>query len=117
MPNSTECNSCHTPIWWAIKFPEELNDKGLPKTIPVNHDSLMIKPYGDPEGSIEVWPSGPVIPVSDGDPVTVLYGRYLRKNEVSVVPEAGRRRGVSHFATCPDSAQWRGKRTARGSGA
>lgn len=113
---SQECNSCHVPIWWATKFPEELNDKGLPKTIPVNHDSLMIKPFGDPKGTIEVWHSEPVIPVKDGEPVTVLYGRYLKKPEIDTVPAAGRRRGVSHFATCRDSAQWRAKKPAQGSG-
>lgn len=96
---ATECASCHAEIDWAEKFPMELNDKGLPKTIPVNHDSV-----DDPAGKIEVW-SEPVIPVNGGAPARVLYARYLNKSHPH--PQPGHHRGVSHFATCPQAGQWR----------
>jgi hypothetical protein len=79
-----ECRSCHHPIDWAV------NVEGL-KPNPVNHDSA-----GDPKGNLEVWRSG------DG----LLRYRYLKKGEE---PAPGRRRGISHFATCPNRDQWRSR--------
>jgi hypothetical protein len=101
---STECNSCHQEVDWAVKWPEELNDKGLPKTVPVNHDSV-----DDPAGLLEVWRE-PVISTSTGSPATVLLFRYLKRGE-PLTP--GRHRGVSHFATCSHADQWRSKPRSR----
>lgn len=98
---STECGSCHAEVDWAQKFPLELNDKGLPKAVPVNHGSA-----GDPAGKLEVWRE-PVIGTADGrQAATVLYFRYLKKDET---PAPGHHRGVSHFGTCPDAGSWRRK--------
>ncbi len=90
------CRSCRAPVDWAAKFPEERDDKGRPKTMPVNPDAV-------PNGNLEVWRQ-PVIPTTTTAPATVLYYRYLRKGEQ---PAPGRERRVSHFATCPDARQWR----------
>lgn len=96
---STECRSCHAEIDYAEKSPAELNDKGLPKMVPVNHDSV-----DDPKGNLEVW-SAPVIDAKGNvGPATVLYFRYLRQGQQ---PAEGHHRGISHFATCPDRKQWR----------
>jgi hypothetical protein len=98
VPPTAECGSCHTPIDWAEKTPVELNDKGLPKTIPINHDSV-----DDPAGRIEVWRES--ITGEGGQPYLVLRARYLKKGES---PAQGHHSGVSHFATCVQAAQWRG---------
>jgi len=102
-----ECRSCHAPVWWAQKFPVELNDSGLPKTMPVNPDSL-----DDPKGNVEVW-TEKVIPVVDGGHAWVMHFRYLRKGQE---PEPGHRRAASHFSTCPEAGQWRRKPATAGRG-
>jgi len=101
---SEECRSCQVEIWWAQKSPLELNDNGLPKTIPVNTDSL-----DTPNGSIEVW-TEKVIPSVDGGHAWVMHFRYLKKGEE---PQPGHRRAVSHFATCAQADSWR-RRPAAG---
>lgn len=102
-----ECSSCHAPVYWCVKDPVELNDRGLPKTNPVNADSI-----GDPKGNLEVW-SEPVIPTTTSEPAYVLKFRYLRRGEV---PADGHKRAVSHFATCPEANQWRRNRPAPSGG-
>jgi hypothetical protein len=97
-----ECASCHAEICWAEKTPPELNDRGLPKMIPVDSSSV-----GAPAGGIEVWRED-VIPVAGGGYAPVMRGRYLRQGDV--VPD-GHQRAVTHFASCPYSGQWR--RTGR----
>jgi len=99
---STECASCHQEIDWAEKFPVELNDRGLPKTIPVNHNSA-----DDPAGTIEVWRESVTVAEGPPDGYVVLYARYLKKGES---PAPGHHRGVSHFATCPQAGQWRSRK-------
>jgi len=98
---STECASCHKEIDWAFKYPEELNDRQQPKTIPIDHDSVDV-----PGGRMEVW-SEPVIPVNGGQPARVLYARYLKKGET---PAQGHHTGTNHFATCPEAGQWRSRK-------
>lgn len=95
---SEECRSCGAPIDWASKFPEEFNDQGKQKMMPIDHDSV-----DDPKGNIEVWRE-PIIPTKTDAPATVLRFRYLRKGEV---PQRGRHRGISHYATCPQADKWR----------
>ena len=85
-----ECRSCRAPVTWAEKFPAELNDRGLPKTVPVDAGS-----HDDPNGTLAVWRDG-----------GVLRARYLKKGEE---PAQGQHRGISHFATCPSAAQWRSR--------
>jgi hypothetical protein len=99
VPDSTaECTSCHAPVYWCVKTPEELNGKGLPKAVPVDVASV-----GSDEGNLEVW-SDPVIPVRPGGAAYVLRFRYLRKGEAV---DPARKRATSHFATCPDAGKWR----------
>lgn len=93
-----ECRSCHAPIDWASKWPEEFNEHGKQKTMPINHDSV-----DDPKGNIEVWRE-PIIPTTTDAPAMVLRFRYLRKGER---PTPGHHRGISHYATCPQAGQWR----------
>jgi hypothetical protein len=93
-----ECRSCHAPIDWATKWPEEFKPDGQPKRVPVDHDSV-----DDPKGNLEVW-SDTVWQSVDDVNVTVVRFRYLLKGET---PRDGHHRGVSHFATCPQSARWR----------
>jgi hypothetical protein len=89
------CRSCHAEIDWAYMDPgyvkpgEEHLKGNRPKANPVNHDSV-----DDPDGNLAVWRDG------DG----VLRYRYLRNGDV---PAPGEHRGISHFATCPESARWR----------
>lgn len=94
-----ECRSCRAPIYWCEKFPVELNDKRMPKTMPINADSI-----GDPTGKVEVW-SEPVIPTTEGRPAYVLHFRYL--NQTHPVPDEGHKRAISHFATCKQADSWR----------
>lgn len=91
-----ECRSCKAEIWWVEKTPVELNDKGLPKTIPINADSV-----DDPKGNIEIWSE--VISADNGH-LRAYRGRYLKKGEV---PAEGHHRGISHFSTCPQAGKWR----------
>jgi hypothetical protein len=103
MPDPTpECGSCHAPVYWCVKSPEELQDKGpnrgKPKTAPVDVASV-----GAADGKLEVW-SEPVIPVRDGGAAYVLRFRYLKRGEE---PAEGHKRATSHFATCPDAGSWR----------
>jgi hypothetical protein len=96
---STECRSCHAEIIYAEKFPMELNDKGLPKSMPINYDSV-----NDPKGNLEVW-AAEVIAANTGAAATVYHFRYLHQGEE---PTRGKR-GISHYATCPDAGKWRKK--------
>ena len=99
-----ECNSCHAPIDWAVKFPEEMNDRDMPRTIPIDHGSV-----DDPKGNIAVWRGQPLA-TNDGIPgPALLYARYLKKGEE---PKPGEHRGISHFATCAQADQWRSRRRA-----
>lgn len=93
-----ECRSCHAPVYWCEKFPVEVNDKGMPKSVPIDAGSV-----GDPKGNIEVW-TEPVIATTAGEPAYVKRFRYLRKG---TAPADGHHRAVSHYATCPDAAKWR----------
>lgn len=93
------CRSCGAAIDWCVKFPEEMNAQGMPKTMPVNHDS-----WDDPKGNIVAWRGEPLL-LGDGTPgPAVTYFRYLKKGEE---PKDGEHRGISHFATCRDAGQWR----------
>jgi hypothetical protein len=96
---ATECGSCRQEVWFCEKVPFETNDRGLPKTAPVNANSI-----GDPKGTIEVWSER--LPTDGGAQLWALYFRYLKKGE-EVTP--GRKRAVSHFATCPQAGQWRSR--------
>lgn len=97
-----ECQSCHAAIDWCVKFPEEFNDAGLPKTIPVNRDS-----WNDPAGNIAAW-RGKALPLKDGSPgPSIIYARYITK---AAPLKDGEHRGISHFATCPDAGKWRNRR-------
>jgi hypothetical protein len=96
---TTECGSCHQEVYWCLKDPPEVNDKGKPKTNPVNPESV-----GQPGGNLEVW-SEPVIPTRSGEPAYVLKFRYRRKTDGPLAE--GHKLAVSHFATCPDADKWR----------
>lgn len=97
-----ECRSCQAQIWWAEKSPPETNPKtGRLKTMPINADSI-----DDPKGNIEVWTED-VIPSAAGKPAWAMYFRYL--NQAHPEPDTGHHRAVSHFATCPQSGQWRSR--------
>lgn len=76
----TECRSCRAVIDWAL----------LPtgKRIPVDRASA-----GDPAGNLAVVRL-------NGE----LHARYLRDGQQ---PEGSEKRGISHFATCPDADQHR----------
>jgi hypothetical protein len=93
-----ECRSCHAPIDWATKWPEEFNEAGKPKVMPIDHDSV-----DDPKGKLEVW-SELVFKSVDDVSVTVLRFAYLKQGSA---PTEGHHRGVSHYATCPQAGQWR----------
>jgi len=79
------CKSCFIKIDWATVDG---------KTVPLDHASA-----GSPEGNIAVrrMPGG------------TLKGRYLKRGEQ---PEPGEVRGISHYATCPQAAEWRERKTA-----
>jgi hypothetical protein len=106
---ATECGSCHQEVWFCEKFPAELNDRGLPKTVPVNADSIYDPADpgkgGDPRGTMEVWSER--IPTDGGSPLWALFCRYLNQSHPSPAP--GHKRAVSHFATCPQAGQWRSR--------
>ena len=87
-----ECRSCGHPVDWAYSLPDE---QGVEKTNPINHDSA-----DDPKGNLAVW----------RDPDGVLRYRYLRKGDE---PQRGEHRGISHFATCKQSATWRKPKAAQ----
>jgi hypothetical protein len=111
-----ECRSCHAPIDWATKWPEEFKcahkppcapqrdeppcEHARPKTMPIDHDSV-----DDPKGNLEVWSELVFKSVQDVS-VTVLRFRYLKQGES---PTEGKHRGISHYATCPQAGQWRGR--------
>lgn len=98
---AAECRSCQAEIHWCEKWPVDLNDKGLPKTIPINADSV-----DDPKGNIEIWSEE--IPSQGGTAKYRVYrARYLRQGQV---PAEGHHRGISHFATCKQAPQWRGRK-------
>lgn len=93
-----ECRSCGHGIYWCEKSPPELNDRGQVKTIPINADSV-----NDPKGNIEIWSEQ--IPAQGGTAtLRAFYARYLKKG---ADPAPGHSRGISHFATCPQSGKWR----------
>lgn len=96
--STTECNSCHAPVYWCVKDPAELNDKGLPKTCPVDVESV-----GKDSGKLEVW-SEPVIPTSTSEPAYILKFRYLKRDQQ---PAEGHKYAESHFSSCPQAGQWR----------
>jgi len=77
------CGSCGTVIDWAL----------LPtgKRIPVDRASA-----GDPNGNLAVKRDG-----------GKLHARYLKAGQQ---PEGGEKRGISHFATCPQADQHRRSR-------
>ena len=104
----TNCGSCGHPIEFAVKVPEEFacsNKPPCPRrpggadcqhakhlvTTPVNQDSA-----GDPKGKLAVR----------RDESGVLRFRYLKKDEE---PGPGEKRGITHFATCEQSASWRSR--------
>jgi hypothetical protein len=60
--------------------------------VPVDHGSA-----GDPAGNLAVWRDG----------YGILRYRYLAKGEE---PAARQKRGVPHFATCPEQDVWRKKK-------
>jgi hypothetical protein len=89
-----QCDSCSELIDWAVSAkPPEPGER--PKRNPINHASA-----DDPKGNLEVW----------RDPNGVLVYRYLKKGEQ---PEHGHHRGVSHYATCPQAAEWRSRQRTR----
>lgn len=97
MMPSEECRSCRAEIHWCEKWPTEINDKGLPKTVPINANSV-----DDPHGNVEIWSEE--IPSEGGTAAYRVYrSRYLKKGEV---PAEGHHRGISHFATCKDRKAW-----------
>lgn len=79
-----ECRSCHAEIDWAHK-PDDT------KSNPIDHGSC-----DDPKGNLIIW----------RDDHGVLRYRYRRKGEN---PAPGEHTGISHYATCPDSARWRNR--------
>lgn len=93
-----ECRSCHAPIDWASKWPEEFNEQGKQKMMPIDHDSV-----DDPKGNLEVWRE-PIIPSKAGEPATVLRFRYIQRGREI---ERGHHKGISHYATCPQAKNWR----------
>lgn len=100
MPDSTaECSSCHAPVYWCVKDPLDLNERGLPKVIPVDVASV-----GAADGKVEVW-SEPIVPVPPDSAAYVLKFRYLNRSHPA--PDEGHKRATSHFATCPDRKEWR----------
>lgn len=102
---TAECSSCHAGIHWCEKDPLELNDRGLPKMVPVDAGTV------GQEGKLEVW-SVLVMPNPNGADAYALKFRYLKKGEV---PAEGHSYATSHFATCPEAKEWRGKpRSAAG---
>lgn len=93
-----ECRSCRKEIHWCEKDPVELNDKGQPKTIPVDADTV-----GKIEnGKIEVWSEQ--IPTDGGERLFALKFRYITIAQ-PFNPE--HKMAVNHFATCPQAGQWR----------
>lgn len=91
-----QCDSCSAPIWWATsdKDPEPGE---RPKRNPIDHATV-----GDPKGNLATW----------RDEHGVLRYHYLKKGEE---PGPGQKRAVSHYASCPQAAEWRarGRRPAR----
>jgi hypothetical protein len=104
--STEECRSCHAPIDWCVKYPEEVNEKtGLPKTIPIDHGS-----WDDERGNIAAWRGEPLA-LRDGSPgPSIIYARYITKREP--FREGKEHRGISHFATCKQAGQWRGSNRA-----
>lgn len=85
-----ECGSCHEEIDWATGTEPNPKTGKFPRQ-PVNHDSA-----GDPKGNLAVW----------RDPRTrALHFRYLTRAEPDLRP--GEKRGISHYATCPDAESYR----------
>jgi hypothetical protein len=89
-----QCDSCHAWIDWAVSAAPPVEGE-RPKRNPIDHGSA-----GEPAGNLEVW----------RDEHGVLVYRYLKKGEE---PADGHKRGISHFATCPQAGQWRGRRRTK----
>ena len=82
-----ECRSCQITVDWAT-LPDG-------KTIPIDRSSA-----GDPTGNLAVRRTD----------TGTLEVRYLKGGEE---PEPGEKRGISHFATCPQAANWRERKARR----
>lgn len=77
----SECRSCQIPVDWGT-LPDS-------KAIPIDRSSA-----GDPKGNLAVRRTD----------AGTLKVRFLKADEQ---PEPGEKRGISHFATCPQAANWR----------
>jgi hypothetical protein len=88
MPAECSSEKCMAPIDWATYRKRD----GSESSHPVDHDSA-----GAEDGKLAVW----------RDPETgVLWCRFLTQKE-PLNPEAGEKRGRSHYQTCPDRGRFR----------
>jgi len=87
---TTRCRSagCQAEIDWAMSV---ARPGAQPSKMPVDRASA-----DDPAGNLAVWRDG-----------GTLRFRVLGKGEE---PGPGEHRGISHYATCPAAASWRGSR-------
>ena len=104
-PEPGRCRSCGARIWWVLLVSG--------KKMPVNHERVLVRRSDAPED-----PNDDLGPIDERGPVTVVTrdGRTVAGRRIAAQYDPGPGQelppeievgGRSHFATCPQSRQWR----------
>jgi hypothetical protein len=102
-PKTERCWTCHADIYWAIN-----DTTGTPVPVdvePVANGNMLLS-LSPHERRVKQKTPGKFVRVAPG----VLVAHIVRKGEE--VPD-DRNRYVSHFVTCGQSKEWRGRKRGR----